>query len=86
MEDQITEQEIPRTLCNLKDNKPLGLDGLTSEFYKTFSKELTPHLNGMFWQCLMSEKKFHSLGMKQKANKPEKDHIHKLSLVDQSPY
>lgn len=48
MEDQFTEQGIQTTMGKLKDNKSLGPDGLTSEFYRAFSKGLTSHLNRMF--------------------------------------
>uniref|UniRef100_A0A3Q3BIJ9 Reverse transcriptase domain-containing protein n=1 Tax=Kryptolebias marmoratus TaxID=37003 RepID=A0A3Q3BIJ9_KRYMA len=48
-------QEIICAIENLKSNKSPGPDGLTSELYKTFSKQLAPFLQELFLECINNE-------------------------------
>ncbi|KAF7640971.1 hypothetical protein LDENG_00002500, partial [Lucifuga dentata] len=41
---ELTEEEISCAIASLKDNKSPGNDGITSEYYQMFSKELAPFL------------------------------------------
>lgn len=40
----LTQEEIKKTILNLKNGKTPGVDGLPGEYYKTFINELTPIL------------------------------------------
>lgn len=44
----ISLEEVKNSIVGLKDNKSPGNDGLTSEFYKIFSGQLSPFLAAMF--------------------------------------
>ncbi len=41
-------EEISNSIHNLKNNKPPGTDGLTSECYKLFAEQLVPFLISVF--------------------------------------
>ena len=48
LESKLTEEEIYKSLQNIKTNKSPGHDGLTSEFYKHFWYIIkNPLLNGL---------------------------------------
>jgi len=53
--DPITEEEVLSTIKNLKKSKAPGIDGLPSEFYHLFSRELSPILTSLFNQILIQE-------------------------------
>ena len=44
----ITDREVEDTIGQLRKNKSLGSDGLTTEFYKHFCEEITPILTLTF--------------------------------------
>lgn len=48
----ITLKEVIDSISSLKNNKSPGVDGLTSEFYKSFSKELAPFLLQVFCESI----------------------------------
>lgn len=52
LENQITSLEIETAIQQMKSGKAPGLDGLTTEFYKTFKTELTPYIEGLSRYCL----------------------------------
>uniref|UniRef100_A0A803K7B8 Reverse transcriptase domain-containing protein n=1 Tax=Xenopus tropicalis TaxID=8364 RepID=A0A803K7B8_XENTR len=52
--DTVDEGEIMEAIASLPLNKSPGPDGLTSEFYKAFSKELSPILQKVFTQFLQA--------------------------------
>lgn len=45
-------KEIVDSINILKNNKSAGVDGITSEFYKSFSKELAPFLLEVFCESI----------------------------------
>lgn len=51
----LTLQEVISAIDHLKLNKSPGIDGITSECYKTFSKQLAPFLLGLFSECINNE-------------------------------
>ena len=48
MGEPIESSEIEKTISKMENNKTLGPDGLTKEFYSIFSKELIPVLKEVF--------------------------------------
>ncbi len=48
----LTIQEVISAIDHLKLNKSPGTDGITSELYKTFSKQLAPFLLALFSECI----------------------------------
>lgn len=48
----ISLKEIVDSINNVKNNKSPGVDGLTSEFYKSFSEELAPFLLEVFCESI----------------------------------
>ncbi len=55
-ENSICIEEVLQAIKELKLNKSPCMDGLTSEFYKSFSKELAPFLLNLFSQSIDLEK------------------------------
>ncbi len=51
-DNSICIEEVLQAIKELKLNKSPGVDGLTSEFYKSFSKELAPFLLKLFSQSI----------------------------------
>lgn len=51
----MTINEVIEGIEGLKNNKSPGTDGLTAEFYKSFSEELAPFLLEMFLESIQSE-------------------------------
>lgn len=50
----LSQTEIHNSIGLLKDNKSPGTDGLSSEFYKTFSQQMAPFLLQVFNESLSS--------------------------------
>lgn len=76
----LTLQEIISAIDQLKPNKSPGTDGITSEFYKAFSKQLAPFLLHLFIECIGNESLPPTLtqGLITLIPKPNKD----LLLID----
>lgn len=76
----LTLQEVIFAIEHLKPNKSPGTDGITSEFYKAFSKQLAPFLLGLFLECIGNESLPPTLtqGLITLIPKPKKD----LLLID----
>ena len=51
----ISNVEVLKAIDTLKNNKSPGCDGITSEFYKMFDKELSPFLLNVFSESIHSE-------------------------------
>ena len=52
----ITEKEVENSINQLNNNSAAELDGLTTEFYKTFQKLLIPDLIEVFNNILLTGK------------------------------
>ena len=56
LDSYITEEELFKSLSNLKSNKSPGSDGLTSEFYKHFWKIIKkPLIDSINYSLLQEE-------------------------------
>lgn len=51
----ITPFEIDQAISKLKPNRSPGLDGLTSEFYRSYRDIVSPYLKDLFDYCLQNK-------------------------------
>lgn len=74
-DDIIILEVVVDSIDSLKNNKSPGVDGLTSEFYKTFSEHLAPFLLEVFLESIQEESLPPSLmqGLITLIPKPKKD-------------
>lgn len=79
-DSEITLLEVNNSIIELKNNKSPGTDGLTAEFYKQFSEELSPFLLKVFEESIQNETLPPTLtqGLITLIPKPKKD----LLLID----
>lgn len=73
----VTVEEIIDAIKSLKVNKSPGVDGITSEFYKAFCKELAPFLLQVFNESISNGTLPPTLtqGLITLLPKPKKDHL-----------
>lgn len=50
-------EEVVDSIALLKNNKSPGTDGITAEFYKSFSNQLAPFLRQVFFRRLITVKR-----------------------------